>query len=85
MFDLLTTNVEEASCSKKRKKAFQTDAAKRDNLPNEIFDYIYAAKCKRLFSLAWYDDKTYASPLTPLAILCCDGPSCNLEDSEYLQ
>ena len=38
---------------KKELKANETDAAKRAKLPNEIFDYIHVARCRRLFSLAW--------------------------------
>ncbi len=29
-------------------------------MPEEILYYIYSVKCKRLFSLAWYDNSTYA-------------------------
>lgn len=86
LFDLLTPEAEEVSRNKKhKKKASQTDAAKRANLPDEIFDCIHVAKCRRLFSLAWYDNETYVSPSTALPTPCCNGPSCNSEDPEYLQ
>lgn len=51
--DLLTTKANENSQVKKRKNhASKSNAEKRAKLFNEIFDYIYAAKCWRLFSLA---------------------------------
>lgn len=55
---LLGTETEEKKTSKRVSKS---DAAKRASLPDEIFDYIHTAKCRRLFSLAWYDDFTYAA------------------------
>lgn len=67
------------------KKALKIDIAKQANLFNKIFDYIYMAKCKRLFLLIWYNDETYTSPLTILLIPCCNSPSCNSEDFKYLQ
>lgn len=73
---------------KKDLQANQTDAAKRTKLPNEIFDYIHVARCRRLFSLAWYEDLTYAqsddlSSPTALPIPCCNGLSCNLIEPSY--
>lgn len=86
LFDMLTTDVEDKSCSKKSKKqTFKTNAAKQDNLPNEIFDYIHAAKCRRLFFLAWYDDQTYISASKTLPDPCCNGPSCSSDDLECLK
>lgn len=49
--------------------------------------------CRRLFSLAWYDDLTYADEVTsdesilkkPLPKACCNGPSCNNPEPEYLR
>lgn len=75
---------------KKELQANQTDAAKRSKLPNEIFDYIHVARCRRLFSLAWYEDLTYAqsddsSSPTALPIPCCNGPSCNSTEPSYTQ
>ena len=37
-----------------KKRTSKSDAAKRASLPNEMFDYIHVAPCRRLFSLAWY-------------------------------
>ena len=75
---------------KKELRTSQTNATKRSRLPNEIFDYIHVARCRRLFSLAWYDDMTYAqsgdsSPTKALPIPCCNGPSCNSTESYYTQ
>lgn len=51
--DLLTTEAKNLSNTKKlEKKALQLDAAKQTNLLDKIFDYIYIAKCKKLFLLA---------------------------------
>lgn len=78
---LLGTEAEEKKTSKRVSKS---DAAKRALLPDEIFDYIHTAKCRRLFSLAWYDDFTYAAisdsanqlSAKALPSPCCNGPSC---------
>ncbi len=59
---------------KKHKQESQTNAAKHTKLLNKIFDYIYVAKCRRSFSLAWYNDLIYAqskdSALKTLSIAC---------------
>ena len=88
---VLATNVEQ-DCSKKKKEkqASHTNAAKCAKLSNEIFDYIHIACCQRLFSLAWYNDLTYAqsediSPPKELPVLCCHGPSCNSIEPDYIQ
>lgn len=71
------------------KKVSSTNAQKRANLPNKIFDYIFVAKCCRVFSLNWYDDSTYGNNnianTKPLPILYCNGSGCNLKDPEYLE
>lgn len=43
----------------KARQINNSDAQKRANLPNEIFNYIYLVYCKNLFALAWYSDMTY--------------------------
>ena len=88
--DLLATEVEEDSRVKKSKKrASKSDAEKRAKLPDEIFDYIHAAKCRRLFSLAWYDDLTYAPNAEGLSkalpTLCCNSFSCSSEEPPFLK
>lgn len=78
---LLGTEAEEKHTSKRIRKS---DAIKLALLPDEIFDYILTAKCRRLFSLVLYSDFTYtaisdsANQLfaKPLPIPCCNGPSC---------
>lgn len=84
----------EGETEKKKKSAKQqankTDIQKRANLSDEIFNYIHNAPCRRLFSLAWYDDMTYAADETTglakaLPIPCCNGPSCNSAEPEFLQ
>lgn len=86
LFDLLITEAEENSRNKKiKKQASKINAAKRDSLPDEMFNYIHTARCRRLFSLSWYDDETYVSASTALPNPCCNGPSCNSEDPEFLK
>ena len=47
---VLATEVDQDQKQKKKKlKASQTDAFKRGKLSNEIFYYIYAARCQKLF------------------------------------
>lgn len=89
LFTLLSTEAEEETKSKKeKKKSSKTDAEKRDHLPDEIFDYIHAAKYRRLFFLAWYDDLTYipknddVDKLPPM--FCCNGSGCQSEEPPYL-
>lgn len=85
LFDLISTEAESHSQSQKMKKqASKTNAQKRASLPDEIFDYIHVAKCRRLFSLAWYDDATYNNN-QPLPSLYCNGPGCNSEEPECLK
>lgn len=75
---------------KKEVKANQTDVEKRAKLPNEIFDYIYVARCQRLFSLAWYDNLTYAqgddssTPAVALLIPCYNSPNCSSTEPLYI-
>lgn len=88
LLDLLSTEAETSSLSKKMKKqASKTDAQKRANLPEEIFDYMHVAKCRRLFSLAWYDDLTYGNRPSskPLPTLCCNASGCLSEDPDFLK
>lgn len=88
LLDLLSTEAKTSSHNKKTKKqAFTTDAQKRANLPDEIFDYIHVAKCRQLFSLAWYDDFTYDDEKNrkPLPTFCCNGSGCASEDPEFLK
>lgn len=89
----LATEADEQQIQKKKdKKANQSDAAKRAKLPDEIFDYIHVAQYRRLFSLAWYDDLTYADQeqidgsITKKALptACCNGPSCKSVEPEFL-
>ena len=67
-----------------KKQASKTDAQKRASLPDKIFDYIHVAECRRLFSLAWYDDAIYNNS-KPLPSLCCNGPDCNSKEPECLK
>lgn len=71
------------------KKASSTNIQKRANLSNKIFDYIYIAKCCRIFSLNWYNNSTYGNSNKAstklLPILCCNGSGCNLKNLEYLE
>lgn len=79
---------EETKSKKKKKKSSKTDAQKPDYLPDKIFDYIHAAKYKRLFSLAWYDNLTYLLKNNdvgkPLPVFCCNGSGCQLKELLYL-
>lgn len=70
-----------------KKQASKTDAQKRANLPEEIFDYIHIAKCRRLFSLTWYDDPTYddGPSSKPLPTLCCNASGYLSEDPDFLK
>lgn len=75
---------------KKELQTLQTDTTKQSRLPIEIFDYIYVAKYQKLFSLAWYDDITYAqsensSFIKVLPISCCNGPNCHFTEPYYTQ
>lgn len=89
----LASEADESRIKKKQdQKAKQTDAAKRAKIPDEIFDYIHVARCRRLFSLAWYDDMTYADKemlddsimKKALPLACCNGPSCMSPEPEFL-
>lgn len=87
LFDILTTEAkQEFQARRSKKKTSKSDAKKRAKLPDEIFDYIHVAKCRRLFTLAWYDDKTYTPSndgLTKaLPILYCNGSSCKSKNPE---
>lgn len=89
LFILLSTEAEEEARSKKEKKKFsKTDTQKREHLSDEIFDYIHFAKCTQLFSLAWYDDLTYAPKNNdvgkPLPVFCCNSSGCQPEELSYL-
>lgn len=74
---------------KKDQNISQIDVAKRANLFNEILNYIYVARCRRLFSLAWFDDLTYVqsedSISKALLIACCNKPNCNSVELNYIQ
>ena len=71
------------------KKAFSTNAQKRTNLPDEIFDYIHVAKCCWLLSLNWYNDLTNGNgneaSTKPLPTLCCNGSGSNSKDPKFLE
>lgn len=69
---------------KARKQAFKSNSAKRANLPNKMFDYIYTTKCQHLFSLAWYDNQTYVLYSQTLPTLCSNSLSCNSEPPNFL-
>lgn len=82
LFDILSIKAETSFHNKKmKKKASSTDAQKRANLPDKIFDYIHIVKCCRIFSLNWYDDSTYGNgneaSTKPLPTFCCNGSGCN--------
>ncbi|MCJ1348467.1 hypothetical protein MMC31_006699 [Peltigera leucophlebia] len=96
---LIITDADENQLKKKKaRQASKSDAQKRANLPDEIFDYIHVARCKRLFSLAWYGDMTYAEETlhnnpsqlleTPsrkaLPEFCYNGPSCKSQEPDYI-
>ena len=92
--DLLSTLLATESEAQKKqrsakKRTSKNDAAKRASLPNDIFDYIHVAPCRRLYSLALYDDMTYAS-LTEhsgkaLPDLCCNVSGCRSVEPDYLK
>lgn len=91
MATLLATEAE-ASLEKHKKARLsrRNHTSKRAKIPDDIFDYINIARCRRLFSLACYDDLTYAQKKGPqskkaLPTSCCNGPSCNSPEPEYLQ
>lgn len=74
----------------RKRTSNKTEAEKRRNLPNEIFEYIHVARYRRLFSLAWYNDITYtmsddAGITKPLPILCCNGPDGLSAKPDYLK
>ena len=90
LFDILSTEAEvESQTKKKKKQVSKGDVEKRANLLDEIFDYIHTAKYRRLFSLAWYDDETYKinadSSSKALPRLCYNASDCNSEDPECLK
>lgn len=86
----LATDAED-SCkkAKKDKQTSRIDEKKRENLANEIFDYIHIAWYRRLFSLAWYDDMIYVEQkngLTkPLPRLYYNNPNCLSPKPEFMQ
>lgn len=96
---LIITDADENQLKKKKaRQTSKSDAQKRANLPDEIFNYIHVARCRRLFALAWYGDMTYAEPeetpqndslLEPssrkaLPEFCCNGPSCKSQKPDYI-
>lgn len=90
MDGLLATDAEKArKKAKKDQQTSRTSEKKREMLADEIFDYIHVARCRRLFSLAWYDDLTYAEDdvgwIKPLPVLCCNGPSCLSLEPDFMQ
>ena len=61
MATLLATEAE--ASLEKQKKAWlskRNHTSKKAKISDDIFDYINIARCRRLFSLAYYDDLTYA-------------------------
>lgn len=59
---LLATKADGGRMKKKRdKKIKHTDTAKQKNMFNKMFDYIYIAQCKKLFSVIWYDNLIHAN------------------------
>lgn len=48
---------------------------------------MHVAKCRRLFSLAWYDDLTYGDGPSskPLSTLCCNVSECLSDDLDFLK
>lgn len=70
-----------------KKQASKTDAQKRTNLSEEIFNYIHIAKCWQLLSLACYDDSTYGDRPSskPLLTLCYNASGCLFEDPNFLK
>lgn len=87
LFDLATDVDQDRSQRKKEKKTSQTDVAKCAKLPNKIFDYIHIARCRKLLSLAWYNDMTYtqSEDTKELPVPCCNGPSCNSIEPDFIQ
>lgn len=82
---IITDADENQQKRKKQRQSSKTDAQKRARLPNEIFDYIHVAGCRRLFSLAWYGDTTYANiDRNPLPSSCCNGSTCKSQELDYL-
>ena len=96
---LIITDADENQLKKKKaRQTSKSDAQKRANLPDEIFNYLHMARCRRLFALAWYGDMTYAEsertaqndsfygPLSRKALpeFCCNGPSCKSQEPDYI-
>ena len=86
------TKADKSRISKKKEgRSNKSDAAKRANLPDEMFEYIHVAQCQRLYSLAWYDDMTYAQSsdnsgaTKTLPQPCCNGPRCQSEEPEFMK
>lgn len=85
-FNSLGTNAELLVQQKKKDcLGCKSDAEKRAKLSNEIFDYIHVAPCRRLFSLTWYEDTTYASPTAVLPTQCCNGSKCQSAEPDFLK
>ena len=58
---ILATEADETELNKgKEQKRNKSDAAKRANLSKESFEYIYVARCQRLYALAWGNDLPYS-------------------------
>ena len=86
---LLATEREDKMVKKNNeKKANKSDAKKRANLSNEIFNYIHVTPYRRLFSLAWYDDMTYTKnadrSMLALPTLYCNEHGCNSTTPDFL-
>lgn len=73
--------------AKKDSRTKRTNAENRAKLPDEIFYYINAAQCRRLFALACFDDLTYADhdgSSKPLPTSCCNGPGCLSPEPDFM-
>lgn len=91
---LLALFATESKVTNQRKSAKyqsnKSDLQKHANLPDEFFDYIYCALYRRLFSLAWYNDMTYAiNKITGFGIdlptSCCNRFNYKNTEPEFLQ
>lgn len=90
LFDLVFTKAEENLNAKRAKKqALITDVEISVKLFDKLFNYIYAAQCQRLFSLARYNNLTYALNADDLSKtlleLCYNGPNYNLKKLDFLE
>lgn len=87
---MLSTSAEISLLSKKSKRqTSKSNAQKRKSFPYEIYDYIHTTQYQWLFSLIWYNDKTYAlaniGTVKPRPDLNYNGPEYQFETLKFLK